>query len=1317
MQHTTCSFVLRYSSILVLAAMSALLLRAAPVMAQTEPALPTTYLDTAYAPPTGQIINVNAGQDLQAAIDAAQPGDILELEAGATFSGNFVLPSNSGTEWIYLRSSAYGSLPAPGQRVDPADAQYMPKIVSPNTDPAIATQAGAHHFRVVGIEITTTHANTDYTAYNVIHLEAQGGQTSLSQVPTDIVFDRSYIHGTPTGNVRRGITLNSARTAVIDSYLADFHEVGADSQAIAGWNGPGPFKIVNNYLEGAGENVLIGGSDPSITDLVPSDIEIRGNHFYKPLSWWVEHSSYAGISWSVKNLLELKNARRVLIEGNILEHNWPHSQNGFSVLFTVRNQNGTAPWSVVEDVTFSNNILRHVSSGINILGHDNLQTSQQTKRILIRNNLFDDVSSANWGGEGRLFQLLDGTADVVIDHNTAFQNEDIIVAAGDAHSGFVYQNNITPHNLYGVAGDGTYGDPSLTLSTYFPDAIFTRNVLVGGDALDYPVDNFFPGTLAEVEFVDLAGGDYRLSDLSPYSLAATDGTDIGADIDAVDAATAGTISGTRTDSGSGSGSDSGSDTTAPRISSVAAGDVTSSGVTVTWDTDEASDSQVEYGTTTAYGSATGVDGTLVTAHEISLSGLASGTTYHFRVRSRDAAGNLAVSQDHTFTTTSDADTTAPAIQAVGTTDIGSSSATVDWSTDEVSDSQVEYGTTTDYGNATTLDGSLVTSHSQSLNGLASSTTYHYRVKSRDAAGNLAVSSDATFTTLAEDTSAPTVSVSEPTSGTSVSGTTTVSANASDNVVVAGVQFQLDGTDLASEDTTNEYSISWDTTAVPDGTYVLTAIARDEVGNTTTSDGVTVSVSNSDSSSDTSSQAPYGGAAFVLPGRIEAEQFDLGTEGVAYHDVTAGNQGGLYRTEEDVDIVAPYDGGYVVNNFESGEWLEYTIHVERSGTYRIEALLSSEFSTSALHVEIDGADVTGSVAVPDTGSWWTFQWIEAATVSLSAGEHVLRVHADQEYFNFDALRMSAIQTSHNGSAFAIPGEIEAERFDFGGEGVAYHDLTAGNAGGVYRTEEDVDIIAPYDGDYVVNNFETGEWLEYTIDVAQPGNYRIEALVSSEFSTSSFHVEIDGLDVTGSIAVPNTGYWGTFEWIGTGGVRLDAGIHVLRIRADREYFNLDAIRLSSEAVAWTALVNATATGSTLEKSGGCDGCEDAGAVSARTIDSGDGYVEFVVSDTSTSRIIGLSNGDTGTSRSDIDFGIQLWAGGGADVRENGAYRAETGTYAVGDVFRISVESGAVKYYRNGELFYTSGAAPTYPLLVDTTLKSTGAVLNEVSLVSGP
>lgn len=218
------------------------------------PELPRVLLNTTYLPPTGQTIFVPAGGNFQGALNNAQPGDTITLEAGATFTGNFVLPNKAGQDWIVIRSSAPDiSLPPEGTRITPSYSYLLPKIVSPNTSPAITTEAAAHHYRFIGVEITTTHSTTSSTLYNLIWLEYTGGQTSSSQAPTDIVFDRCYIHGTPTGNVRRGVLLNSARTAIIDSHLSDFHEVGADSQAVLGYNGPGPFKIVNNYLEGRGK--------------------------------------------------------------------------------------------------------------------------------------------------------------------------------------------------------------------------------------------------------------------------------------------------------------------------------------------------------------------------------------------------------------------------------------------------------------------------------------------------------------------------------------------------------------------------------------------------------------------------------------------------------------------------------------------------------------------------------------------------------------------------------------------------------------------------------------------------------------------------------------------------------------------------------------------------------------------------------------------------------------------------------------------------------------------------------------------------------
>lgn len=185
----------------------------------------------------------------------------------------------------------------------------------------------------------------------------------------------------------------------------------------------------------------------------------------------------------------------------------------------------------------------------------------------------------------------------------------------------------------------------------------------------------------------------------------------------------------------------------PIISNVQASGLTSSAATIAWNTDVASDSQIQYGLTAAYGNSSNLNAAMQTSHSLSLSSLTAGTLYHYRVKSRDASGNLAVSTDFTFTTAgTSTDTTAPILTNILVSNLTPSGATITWTTNEGSDTQVEYGLTTSYGSSTTPNAAMVTSHSQALSSLTAITLYHYRVKSRDAAGNLKTSADFTFTT-------------------------------------------------------------------------------------------------------------------------------------------------------------------------------------------------------------------------------------------------------------------------------------------------------------------------------------------------------------------------------------------------------------------------------------------------------------------------------------------------------------------------------------------------------------------------------------------
>lgn len=495
-------------------------------LAITLPTAPKTF-DTSYAAPTGATITVAAGGDLQAALNNAQLGQTIVLEAGATFTGPIHLPNKTtGSGWIYVVSSNLASLPAAGQRVGPKDAANMPKIVSKAYNNAVATTAGSHHIRFVGIEFLPVAG-----AAEVYQLIAIGNSdASPATLPHDIVFDRCYVHGTPGANDRRGIEMDGAYVAVVDSYISDFQETNTDSQGLWAYNTTGPLVISDNYIEAATENVMFGGADSRSASLVPADIVIRNNYFYKPLSM-------IGTAYPMKNLLEFKSAQRVLVTGNTFVNNPFGAQNGFAILVTPRNQSGSAPWSVTTDIAITSNMVVNAGSGFNLSGRDTTNTSGPTARLLIHNNLVG-ITGLH-GADGRAFMITNGGSDYMIDHNTVINTAPattpsdlmFVATAGNKVSNFVFSNNLAGPSKYGFYGNNVgQGTPALTAN--FTNWAFAKNVIVGAAAAGYPAGNFFPATVAGVGFVSYTGANYALTAGSPYKSAGTDGADIGADLSA-----------------------------------------------------------------------------------------------------------------------------------------------------------------------------------------------------------------------------------------------------------------------------------------------------------------------------------------------------------------------------------------------------------------------------------------------------------------------------------------------------------------------------------------------------------------------------------------------------------------------------------------------------------------------------------------------------------------------------------------------------------------------------------------------------------------
>ena len=473
-------------------------------------------------------ISVPSNGDLQAALDEAKPGDTIVLTSGATYRGHFKLPNKPGDEYITIRSSERDSLPPEGSRVSPADAPHMARLISPDAESVVTATHGAHHYRFIGLEFQAAPR----VYMGPIISDGLGSESSLADLPHDLVFDRDYVHGDPDVGTKRGIGLNGGLTTVENCYISDIKSTSQDSQALGGYNGPGPYHIINNYLEASGENVMFGGATPAIVNGVPSDIEIRHNYFRKPLSWRIGDPSYAGTPWVVKNLFELKRARRVLVDGNLFENNWPHAQSGFAIGFTVRTDNGAVPWGVIEDITFTHNIIRHSACGLNITGHDD-NGEGRGRNFLIKDNLLVDISRSRWGSDGKDFQILSGTDGVVIDHNTVIgDGQNYLILGGKLpQPNFVFRNNIVPNGQYGMWNQMGKGPPAE--AKMIPGAIITDNVLVQNTA-----GKGNPGWDA-VRFLDFAHADYRLAPNSRYRGQGTDGKDLGADIGAILQATAG----------------------------------------------------------------------------------------------------------------------------------------------------------------------------------------------------------------------------------------------------------------------------------------------------------------------------------------------------------------------------------------------------------------------------------------------------------------------------------------------------------------------------------------------------------------------------------------------------------------------------------------------------------------------------------------------------------------------------------------------------------------------------------------------------------
>ena len=569
------------------------------------PASPQVFINTTWNPPTGTggtTYYAHTTADFVNSLNSVMPGDTIVLDAGSVYTASCGVPfalqphSNPNGQWIYIESSALASLPPPGTRVSPSDAQYMPQITTGDACAAIFAVPGANHYRLVGLEITSTSdvggdpsQNPPSNNWSFYLLQTTSASPSDTLVDS-ITLDRVYAHGSDTQDVIHAVNLDGTNMALVDSYVSDIHQQGADSQGVLVFFSPGPYKIVNNYISASTENVMFSPTDGLGTannPYLPSDIELRRNHLYKPPAWdsCGVHGTVppgdllpdgtkcpAGVNnqWVVKDNLEFKIGQRALVTGNVLENNWVSGQVGYSLVLTARVQNAPNLW--ISDILVQSNTFLNVDRGINTLEQSDQQGYTYfgyNKRVWINNNLMllstnlDNVGG-HWGitmdGGGYVtgYGFTNGLTDYIFQHNTMLKSDgtpvdfsiyftlppDVTcttVQNSPTHNVWILDNTMTTYPngdcgwttpygglaLSGVQVPGGYFPGYMSDPTGdFPSRYFGNVMfLPTGNPTNWPANNDATGV--PFTYVNPGGGDYQL--LVPDWTDTTDGNVSGID--------------------------------------------------------------------------------------------------------------------------------------------------------------------------------------------------------------------------------------------------------------------------------------------------------------------------------------------------------------------------------------------------------------------------------------------------------------------------------------------------------------------------------------------------------------------------------------------------------------------------------------------------------------------------------------------------------------------------------------------------------------------------------------------------------------------
>ena len=318
-------------------------------------------------------------------------------------------------------------------------------------------------------------------------------------------------------------------------------------------------------------------------------------------------------------------------------------------------------------------------------------------------------------------------------------------------------------------------------------------------------------------------------------------------------------------------------------------------------------------------------------------------------------------------------------------------------------------------------------------------------------------------------------------------------------------------------------------------------------------------------------APYGGTAAAVPGTVYAANYDTGGQGVAYNVTSTNGSANGYRSDG-IDLEATADtqnnagaGADDIGWTTPGQWFHYTVNAATAGTYTVSFRVASPYGlTDALHIaNAAGVNLSGAVAVPDTGGYQTWTTV-TASVTLPAGQQTLTIDQDSNGWNLHYLTFASTggggtttgEAPYGGTPAAVPGTVQAANYDTGGQGVAYNVNAVNGSGNSYRSDGvDLEVCADTGCGDDIGWTAAGQWFKYTVNVATAGTYALSLRLAAPTAVTNA-LQIDnaaGADLTGVITAPATGGYQNWTTV-TANITLPAGVQTLTIDQDSPGWNI-------------------------------------------------------------------------------------------------------------------------------------------------------------------